>query len=124
MGRFLILFLLVAILVFVAGIFFPFWVVMILVGLVSYLIALSPRLSFLAAGLSFGLVWFILIIRIVVITNSPLPIQMAELMGVQNDNLLWFGTGLLGFVIGGFSGMTGALLRGLFERKYDGVYRN
>ncbi|EOZ95687.1 hypothetical protein A33Q_3049 [Indibacter alkaliphilus LW1] len=50
--------------------------------------------------------------------------QMAELMGLKNDNLLWFATGVLGFLLGGFSGMTGALFRKVFERKDAGFYRS
>lgn len=105
------------------GPYFPFWVLMLAVAVFSYFVGASSGTSFLAAGIAFALVWFFLVMRILVLTNSDLPVQMAALMGLNNDNLLWFVTALLGFFIGGFAALTGALLNRLFMRRYEGVYR-
>jgi len=123
MQKFLILFLLTALAVFFLGGFLPYWGLMLAVALIAFFVGAGAGSSFLACGFSFGLVWFLMVIRILAVTGSALPQQMADLMGLKNDNLLWFATALLGILIGGFSGMTGSLFKKLFEKKYDGVYR-
>ena len=123
MARFLMIFLSVALVVFILGAYLPYWPLMILVAIISFFIGAKPVTSFLSSGLAFGLTWVLLAIYISIQTNSELPSQMATLMGVKNDNLLWFATGVLGLLLGGFSGLTGSLLKRLFEKKYEGVYR-
>ncbi|MGY6743463.1 MAG: hypothetical protein ACXIUQ_12065 [Cecembia sp.] len=123
MQKFLIIFILTALTVLIIGPYVPFWVLMLVVAIFSYLVGAGAGRSFLGAGLAFGLVWFFLVIRILVGSNSNLPEHMASLMGLKNDNLLWFATALLGFLIGGFSAMTGALLKKLFQERHEGVYR-
>ena len=123
MARFLLLFLLVVFTVLILGAYLPYWALMILVSIQAFLVGARPGSAFLGSGLSFGISWFLLAIYISIQTDSELPAQMALLMGIKNDNLLWFATGILGFLIGGFSGLTGALFKKLFEKKYEGVYR-
>lgn len=123
MARFLIIFLLVALIVFMLGAYLPYWPLMISVSIVSFLFGAKPVTAFLASGLAFGLTWVLLAIYISIESNSGLPVQMASLLGVKNDNLLWFATGVIGFLIGGFSGLTGSLFKKLFEKKYEGMYR-
>jgi hypothetical protein len=124
MNKFFGLFILVALIVYFVGIYFPFWVIMILVALIVYLVGASPGSSFVAAGLSFGLVWLLLSIWISIDSGSDLPLKMAELMGLSNDNLLWFATGLIGLIIGGFSGLTGSLFRKVLEKRDKGIYKS
>lgn len=101
-----------------------YWVLMIVVALLAFLFNLRPWPAFFVAGLAFGLSWFALTIWISVQSESQLPEQMAKLMGVKNDNFLWLITGTLGFLIGGFSAMTGSFFRKIFERKEEGIYRS
>lgn len=124
MSRFFGLFVLTALMVYFIGIFIPFWGLMIVVALVSYIMGATPAISFFGAGLSFGLVWLSLSVWISIDSKSELPIKMAELMGLSNDNLLWFATGLVGFIIGGFSGLTGSLFRRVFEKREKGIYKS
>ncbi|EKB48319.1 hypothetical protein [Cecembia lonarensis] len=123
MQKFLIIFILTALTVLFIGPYVPFWVLMLIVVLICYFTGAGAGSSFLSAGLSFGLVWFFMVIKVLISSNSDLPVHMADLMGLKNDNLLWFSTALLGFLIGGFSAMTGALLKKLFQARYEGVYR-
>lgn len=109
--------------VFLVGQIVPFWALMIVIGLLALLIGQGPAAAFFAGGIGFGLTWFLKALFIAIQTSSNLPIQMAELMGIKNDNLLMFATFFLGFLIGGFSALTGALFKRLFEKKYEGVYR-
>ncbi|PRY88429.1 hypothetical protein [Mongoliibacter ruber] len=102
----------------------PYWVLMLLVSLLAIAINPRPWPAFFAAGFAFGLTWFVLTIWISVQSESNLPEQMAVLMGVKSDNFLWLVTGILGYLIGGFSAMTGSLFRKIFERKDMGIYRS
>ena len=124
MGKFLGLFVLVALIVFFIGVIVPFWGLMILVVLAAFLVNPSTGKSFFASGFSFGLVWLSLSIWITYSTGSDLSLKMAELMGLSNDNLLWFATGLIGFIIGGFSGWTGSLFRRVLEKRDKGIYKS
>ena len=103
MARFLMIFLIVALVVFILGAYLPYWPLMIMVSIVSFLIGAKPVISFLSSGLAFGLTWIFLAIFISIQTNSGLPPQIASLMGIKNDSLLWFATGIMGFLLGGFS---------------------
>lgn len=124
MSKFFGLFILVALIVYFVGNYLPFWGIMILVALATYFIGASPGISFLSSGLSYGLVWLFLSIWISIDSGSDLPKKMAELMGLSNDNLLWFATGLIGFIIGGFSGLTGSLFRKVLEKRDKGIYKS
>ncbi|WP_194973843.1 hypothetical protein [Aquiflexum lacus] len=124
MSRFFALFILTALIVFFIGPYFPFWGIMIIVASLAYLLGASPATSFFSSGLSFGLVWLALSIWISIDSGSELPIKMAELMGLSNDNLLWLATGLIGFMIGAFSGLTGSLFKKVFEKRDQGIYKS
>ncbi|MCR9015458.1 hypothetical protein [Aquiflexum gelatinilyticum] len=118
MRKSLLLFVFVSILVLVAGPYMPYWVLMIGVAVVSFFIEAGKMPTFISAGLSFGLTWLALTVYISIRTNSVLPKRMAELMGLDNDNLLFLGTGILGFLIGGFGGLVGTMVKKLLDRKY------
>lgn len=124
MGKFVLVFLLTALLVFIVGRFVPSWALMVLVLLVCFSLGIGPTKGFFAAGFGFGLTWLLLSIWISIDSESGLPKKVAELMGLKNDNLLWFGTGLLGFLVGGFSGLTGGLFRMIFERRESNIYKS
>lgn len=117
MKKFLGLFFLVSLLVVFAGPYVPYWVLMIGVATISFLFGSGNFSSFLSCGLSFGLTWLGLGLYISIKTGSDLPQRMSELMGLENESFILIGTGLLGFIIGSLSGLTGAMFKGLFQRK-------
>jgi hypothetical protein len=123
MSKSIILFLAVGLIAYLLGPFFPFWVLMILIGVFSFFVGERPMRSFFAAGVAMGLVWLGLSLWISINSASALPDQMAELMGLKKSNLLWVATALVGFLIAGFSAMTGGFFRRFFKRKVDGYYR-
>lgn len=124
MGKFVLVFTLTAAFVVLVGNFVPFWVLMVLVGLTCFLTGIGPTKGFFSAGFGFGTAWLVLAIWISIDSESDLPKKMAELMGLKNDNLLWFGTGILGFLIGGFSGLTGSTFKKIFERRDTNIYKS
>jgi hypothetical protein len=123
MGKFLLVFALTVVLVLFVGKWFPFWILMVLVAITCFLTGIGATRGFFAGGLGFGLAWLILTIWISIDSGSDLPQKVAELMGLKNDNLLWFGTGIVGFLIGGFSGLTGSTFKKIFERRDSNIYK-
>lgn len=124
MIRFTALLILSALFILILGPFFSYPVLMIGVFILAYLVGGNGSSSFFAGGLSFGLIWLFQAIFISIHTNSSLPDKMADLMGLGESNLLWVATGMIGFLLGGFSALSGSLLRNLFKKKRDqGIYR-
>ncbi|MBB6327730.1 hypothetical protein FHS59_003373 [Algoriphagus iocasae] len=103
--------------------FTPFWIVMICIGMISALLGAKGFSSFLAGGLGMGLAWLGQTVFISYQTGSPLPDQMAEIMGLGSGVFLSMITGILGFLLGGFSAYSGSLFRRLFKKRPDNLYR-
>jgi hypothetical protein len=102
---------------------FPYWVIMILIGIGSALLGLSGLQGFLAGGLGLGLAWLGQAIFISTTTGSALPNKIGELMGLGSGMTVAGVTAIIGFLLGGFSGLTGSLLRNLVRKKPDNLYR-
>ena len=103
--------------------FTPFWIVMIGIGIISALVGAKGFSSFLAGGLGMGLAWLGQTVFISYQTGSPLPDQMAEIMGLGSGVFLSMITGILGFLLGAFSAYSGSLFRRLFKKRPDNLYR-
>lgn len=103
--------------------FFPYWIVMILIGILSTVFGLKGFVSFLAGGLGMGLAWVGHTVYLSFMTGSPLPDQMAEIMGASSGVFLSAITGLIGFLLGGFSAYSGSLFRRMLKKKPDNIYR-
>jgi hypothetical protein len=102
---------------------FPYWVIMILIGIGSALLGLSGLQGFLAGGLGLGLAWLGQALFISTTTGSALPNKIGELMGLGSGMTVAGVTAIIGFLLGGFSGLTGSLLRNLVRKKPDNLYR-
>ncbi len=122
--KFTALFLLTIILVLALGPFFSYPYLMGGILLLAYLMGTGGGLSFLAGGLGMGLVWLGKALYISIQSSTTLPDKMASLMGMEESNLLWIATGLLGFCLGGFSALTGSLLRNLFQKNAPPAFIN
>lgn len=102
---------------------FPFWVIMFLIAALAGLIGLKGVESFLATGLGMGLTWLGQSLFISIQTGSPLPNRMGELMGLGTGMTLVVIAATLGFILGGFSGLTGSLFRKLLRREPENLYK-
>ncbi|RIW12372.1 hypothetical protein D0X99_19050 [Algoriphagus lacus] len=121
--RFIFLTLMTAILVVFLNPVAPFWVVMIGIGVLSALIYPNGIGGFLGGGLGMGLTWLGQSIYLGITTASPLPDRMGELMGLGTGMTLIAITGVVGFLLGAFSGWTGVLFRNLLQKTPKNVYR-
>jgi hypothetical protein len=121
--RFIFLTLLTAILVVFLNPIVPFWVVMIGIGVLSAAIYPNGIGGFLGGGLGMGLTWMGQSIFLSITSASALPDRMGELMGLGSGMTLVAITGLVGFLLGGFSGWTGVLFRNILQNAPKNVYR-
>ena len=120
--RFIFLTMLTAVLVVFLNPVAPYWIVMIGIAILSALIFPSGLGAFMGAGLGMGLTWIGQCIYLEITTGSSLPDQMGELMGVGSGMSLIAATGVIGFLLGAFSGWTGVLFRKLFLREPEDLY--
>lgn len=121
--RFIFLTILTAILVVFLNPIVPFWVVMIAIGIVSALIYPNGIGGFLGGGLGMGLTWLGQCIYLGITTGSSLPDRMGDLMGLGSGMTLVAITGIVGFLLGAFSGWTGVLFRNMIQKTPQNVYK-
>ncbi|MFC5624659.1 hypothetical protein [Algoriphagus winogradskyi] len=120
--KFILFTFLTAVLVLIFNPFLPYWSVMIIIAIFAALIDNGGVAAFFAGGLGMGLAWLGQSIYISTFSGSSLPDKMGELMGFGSEMPLLALTGILGFLLGAFSALTGSLLRNLFKRKPDNIY--
>ncbi|MDR7130516.1 hypothetical protein J2X69_002872 [Algoriphagus sp. 4150] len=121
--KFILLAFLTALLVLLFNPFMPYWAVMIFIAALTALIGSPGARAFFAGGFGMGLAWLGKSMYITTVSGSSLPEKMGELMGLDSEVILFVITGLVGFFLGAFSAWTGSLLRKLFKRKPDNIYR-
>ena len=100
----------------------PYWAVMIAVTGLAAAIRPSALGGFLGGGLGMGLAWLGQTVYISLLTSSTLPDKMGALMGLGTGTTLMIITAVLGFLLGGCSGLLGVLGRNLFQKKPSDVY--
>lgn len=121
--RFILLTVLVALLVVFLNPIAPYWIVMIGIFMISTLLNPNGIGGFMGGGLGMGLTWLGQCIYLGVISSSSLPDRLGELMGLGSGNSLIAVTGILGFLLGAFSGLTGVLFRRVLQNTPKNVYK-
>lgn len=101
----------------VTQLFMPFWIVAIIAGIVSLFTADSAVGAFASGSTAIGTLWLISVLYLDISTQSILTNKMTDLFYLPSKGYLISTTVLLGSLLGGFGGSTGALLRQLFVRK-------
>ncbi len=121
--KFLLYALLTVLLVVFLNPLLPFWAVMILIAILSTFMNERGAVSFIAGALGMGLAWLGQSLYLLVMTPGDLPNRMGELMGIGTGMSLVVITGIVGFLLGGFSAWTGSLFRRILRREPDNLYR-
>ena len=121
--RFIFLTLLTALLVVFLNPIAPYWIVMIGIVTLGALIYPNGFGGFLGGGLGMGLTWLGQSVYLSITTGSSLPDQMGDLMGLGSGMTLVAVTGVVGFLLGGFSGLSGVLFRNLLQKEPQNVYK-
>jgi hypothetical protein len=123
MIRFVLGWVLSAFIVYFAGSMLPYWGIMGLIFLSAFFVGGNISLSFLSHALGFATAWFLVIQNIIIETESSLPNKIAELMSVKDSQQLIVYTIVLGFILGGVSGLTGSSLKKILNKKSRGYGR-
>ena len=120
--KFLLFTLLSALVVVFLNIVAPYWAVMIALTVLAGIIRPSGWGGFFGGGLGMGLIWLGQTVYISAVTSSTLPDKMGALMGLGSGLNLMLLTAVLGFILGGFSGLLGVMSRNLVQKKRRDVY--
>ena len=110
--RFLLSLLLIILLSFIAGLYFPWWSIAIIAFAVALFIPQNIYKSFLAGFLGIFLLWGILAFWIDSKNDSILSQKIAQLFYLGSSSIsLILVTALIGAIVGGFAAMSGSSLR-------------
>ena len=110
--KFLLAFLLTALLSFVAALYLPWWIIAPVAFAVALLIPESAWRSWLAAFLGVFILWCGLAWWIDSANDSLLSAKMGALLGIGNNSfLLILITGIIGGLVAGFAALSGHYLR-------------
>ena len=120
--KFLLFTLLSALVVVFLNIVAPYWAVMIALTVLAGIIRPSGWGGFFGGGLGMGLIWLGQTVYISAVTSSTLPEKMGALMGLGSGLNLMLLTAVLGFILGGFSGLLGVMFRNLVQKNRRDVY--
>jgi len=114
--KFFATFVLTALLGYVGGLFFDWWIIAVAAFIVAAVIPQKPYLSFLSALLGMFVLWFGLASYIDMSNEQLLSGKIAALLFKQSSPwLIKIATGLVGGITAGFSGLTGCYFRRLFS---------
>jgi len=110
--KFLAATLLIALLSFGCGLYFPWWVIAPVAFLVSLLIPQRPFLAFMAGFLALFLLWGGLALAIDVANGSILSARIAAILPLGGSSYaIIVVTGLIGALVGGGSALTASFLK-------------
>ena len=110
----------IALIAYLLGSIVPYWVLMIVIGAVSAWFRGPAFLAFIAGALGVAIVWIVVPLFIWSSSGSDLPDKFSTIMGFSNGTFLIGITGIMGFLIGGSSSLTGNFFGKLFiERNND-----
>lgn len=114
--KFFATFVLTALLGYVGGLFFDWWIIAVAAFLVAAAIPQKPYLSFLSALLGMFVLWFGLASYIDMSNEQLLSGKIAALLFKQSSPwLIKIATGLVGGITAGFAGLTGCFFRRFFS---------
>ena len=99
------------------GPYMPYWALMLLIAVMAALMGGNGWVAFLSAAMAVGIIWFIIPFMISLNTGSDLPEKIAAIMGVEHNMLLFAAASFMGFLIAGFSALTGNRFRKLFDKE-------
>jgi hypothetical protein len=103
-------------LVFVSGLYFPWWALAIAAFIVGVLVHQRAAKAFLSGFLGVFILWAVLAWVIDSRNDGTLSARIAELLPLGgNPILLILVTALVGGLVGGFGAMSGSLLRSTYK---------
>ena len=110
--KFLVAFILTAILSYAVGFYLPWWSIAIAAFIVAVLLPQKPLRAFMAGFFSLFVLWIVLALYIDYNNEHLLSIKISELLFKSHSHALIMSvTGLVAGLVGGFAALAGAYLR-------------
>ena len=103
--------------------FLPYWGGMAMLFGIAVIINPGNSASFWGGGFGMALSWIGLSLFLTIQSGSDLPDRMAQILGAPSGTVLMAVTGVIGFLLGAFSSLSGNLFRNLVKRRPDNIYR-
>jgi hypothetical protein len=116
MMKFFVSILLIALLAFAGGLYFPWWSIAIASCIVALLVVQRPLWAFVAGFAAVFILWLLLVMRINSANEGILAHRIALVIGVGQSMLMMI-TALIGGIVGGLGALTGSLLVSFFRKK-------
>lgn len=110
--KFIVAFILTALLSYAAGLYFPWWSIAIAAFAVAALLPQKPLAAFLAGFFSLFILWIVLALSIDMNNNHLLSMKISEMLFKTHSHALIISvTGLIGGLVAGFAALAGSYLR-------------
>ena len=120
--KFIIRIILIAALSYLSGMFLPWWGIVLVAAFISFLLPGHGFNVFVSGFLGVGLLWMAYAWKTDVETGSILSEKIVQLFPVDEVTYLILATGLIGGMVGAFSGLTGSTFRQIFMKKKQKSY--
>ena len=117
--QFIIKILIITLLGYLCSMFMPWWTLIIMTALVTFVIPGNNFNAFLSGFLAIGLLWLIMAWKTDIETESVISSKVVVLFGKEDVNILILATGLVGALAGGLGAFTGNSFRQLFLKKKE-----
>lgn len=101
----------------------PYWGIMVLLFVLAMLLKPGNPASFWGGGFGMALSWIGLSLFLTIQSGSDLPDKMAQILGAPSGTVLIAVTGIIGFVLGGLSALSGNLFRNIIKKRPTDIYR-
>lgn len=110
--KFIVAFILTALLSYAAGLYFPWWSIAIAAFAVAALLPQKPLAAFSAGFSSVFVLWIFLALSIDMNNNHLLSAKISEMLFKSHSHALIMSvTGLIGGLVAGFAALAGSYLR-------------
>jgi hypothetical protein len=116
--KFFVSIVLIALLAFACGLYFPWWSIAVASFIVALLIVQRPLWSFLAGFAAVFILWLLLVLTINAANDGILAHRIGLVIGVGESALIMI-TALIGGIVGGLGALTGSLLVSFFRTKQN-----
>ena len=122
--KFIIRILLIAGVSYLFSMFLPWWGIALAAAMASFVLPGHGFNVFVSGFLGVGLLWMSYAWKTDVETGSIISEKIVQLFPVNDVSLLIIGTGVIGGLVGAFSGLTGSTFRQIFIKKKQKSYYN
>ncbi|WP_268034972.1 hypothetical protein [Algoriphagus sp. PAP.12] len=96
---------------------------MVLLFLFALILKPGNSAAFWGGGFGLALSWIGLSLFLTIDSGSDLPNKMAQILGAPSGTVLVAVTGVIGFLLGALSSLSGNLFRNLVKRRPTDIYR-